>query len=70
MTDRTNAKPKRSVDAKAAAGRPEAADRGEVMRLKAELQAAEARIRELEETQAAVLNRIDWVIDSLHNLPG
>ena len=32
------------------------------------LAAAELRIKELEATQDQVVNRIDWVIDSLHNL--
>lgn len=31
------------------------------------LQLAEERVRLLEERQKAVLDRIDWVIDSLHN---
>lgn len=35
---------------------------------RAELEAARARIAELERSRADVLNRIDWVIDSLHNL--
>lgn len=36
--------------------------------LRAELEAARARIAALEEARAEVVNRIDWVIDSLHNL--
>jgi Tfp pilus assembly protein PilO len=36
--------------------------------LKAELEIARARIAVLEETRSQVVNRIDWVIDSLHNL--
>lgn len=36
--------------------------------LKRELEAARARIAELERAREQVLNRIDWVIDSLHNL--
>ena len=36
--------------------------------LKAELEQARARIAELERRQAEILNRIDWAIDSLHNL--
>lgn len=36
--------------------------------LKAELETARARIAELERRQAETLNRIDWAIDSLHNL--
>jgi ribosome assembly protein YihI (activator of Der GTPase) len=34
-------------------------------RLQASLDAAEARIAELEKTRALVVNRIDWLIDSL-----
>lgn len=37
-------------------------------RLAAELAAAKARIAKLEEARSQVVNRIDWVIDSLHNL--
>lgn len=37
-------------------------------RLAAELEAAKARITALEEAREQVLNRIDWVIDSLHSL--
>ena len=36
--------------------------------LRAELDQATARIRKLEEINRNVLDRIDWVIDSLHNL--
>ena len=36
--------------------------------LRAELEVAQARIAELEKAREQVLNRIDWVIDSLHNL--
>lgn len=36
--------------------------------LRAELEVARARIAELERAREQVLNRIDWVIDSLHNL--
>jgi chromosome segregation ATPase len=36
--------------------------------LRAELEAARARIAALEEAREEVVNRIDWVIDSLHNL--
>jgi len=41
---------------------------GERDRLRAELEKAESRIRALEEGRDQVLNRIDWVIDSLRNL--
>ena len=34
-------------------------------RLKASLEKAEARIAELESSRSAVVNRIDWLIDSL-----
>ncbi len=37
-------------------------------RLLAELEKAESRIRALEEGRDQVLNRIDWVIDSLRSL--
>lgn len=37
-------------------------------RLKAQLEKAESRIRELEESREQVVNRIDWVIDSLRSL--
>lgn len=36
--------------------------------LKAELEAARRRIAELEAARAQVLDRIDWAIDSLHNV--
>lgn len=37
-------------------------------RLLAELKAAQTRIGDLERTREQVVNRIDWVIDSLHSL--
>lgn len=37
-------------------------------RLAAELKAAQTRIRNLEQSREQVLNRIDWVIDSLQSL--
>jgi len=37
-------------------------------KLKAELAAAKSRISELERQREDVINRIDWVIDSLHNV--
>ena len=37
-------------------------------RLLAELKAAQTRIADLERTREQVVNRIDWVIDSLHSL--
>ena len=36
--------------------------------LKAELDAARVKIRLLEEKRSEAVNRIDWVIDSLHNV--
>lgn len=36
--------------------------------LNSELEGAKARIAELEDVQSQVINRIDWVIDSLHNV--
>jgi uncharacterized coiled-coil DUF342 family protein len=38
--------------------------------LKAELEAARARIALLEESGSQVVNRINWVINSLNNLSG
>jgi hypothetical protein len=40
---------------------------GRVRELEAELEQARARIRRLEEERDQIRNRIDWVIDSLHN---
>lgn len=40
----------------------------ECERLEVELAEAKARIAALEEQRKAVVNRIDWMIDSLHNL--
>ena len=37
-------------------------------RLKTQLAEAETRIARLEESRAEAVNRIDWVIDSLHNV--
>ena len=37
-----------------------------VEELRRELAAAHARIAELEQRQSEVLNRIDWILDSLH----
>jgi uncharacterized coiled-coil DUF342 family protein len=37
-------------------------------RLTAQLQEAHERIARLEESRAEAVNRIDWVIDSLHNV--
>lgn len=40
----------------------------ECARLKAELAAAKSRLQELEAQRETLVNRIDWVIDSLHTL--
>jgi uncharacterized coiled-coil DUF342 family protein len=37
-------------------------------RLKSQLSEAEERIGRLEESRSETVNRIDWVIDSLHNV--
>jgi len=37
-------------------------------RLKAQLQEAQERLARLEESRTEAVNRIDWVIDSLHNV--
>jgi hypothetical protein len=69
MAERSTAKPKRREGGKASqtvAADPAGGE--EVARLKAELEAARARIAELEAKHAEIINRIDWVIDSLHNL--
>ena len=42
----------------------------ECARLQAELATASARIKALEEQRELLINRIDWVIDSLHSLTG
>ena len=41
----------------------------DVARLEAELAQAKKRIADLEKCHADIVNRIEWVIDSLHNLP-
>ncbi len=69
MTERNTLKIKRAEDVKSA--RKPATDsdvRSETARLRAELAAAQQRIAELEQRTADALNRIDWAIDSLHNL--
>jgi hypothetical protein len=69
MTERNTLKIKRAEDVKSA--RKPAADgdvRAENARLRAELAVAQQRIAELEQRTAEALNRIDWAIDSLHNL--
>lgn len=37
-------------------------------RLKAQLAEANGRVAQLEQRRAEAVNRIDWVIDSLHNV--
>lgn len=74
MTERSSARPKRGDDSKASrkpsAARASAvgASAAETARLKSDLAAAQKRIAELEQRQTDIVNRIDWVIDSLHNL--
>ena len=70
MTERNTVKMKRAEDLKSA--RKPLADvdvRAENVRLRAELATAQQRIAELESRVADALNRIDWAIDSLHNIP-
>lgn len=70
MTERSAAKIKRSDEPKPArktAGA--AASAAEIARLEAELAKALKRIAELEKCHQDVVNRIEWAIDSLHNLP-
>lgn len=68
MAERNADKAKRSVAAKSAPVRAAEGLAAENAALKAELDQARARIAELERRQAEILNRIDWAIDSLHNL--
>ena len=69
MAERNTAKSKRSEGTKrASTAAAEAGASGQVAGLEAELAAALARIAELEQKHADIINRIDWVIDSLHNL--
>lgn len=69
MAERNTAKTKRSDAVRAA---PKAGASAELAtenaRLEAELAAARTRIAELEQKHEEIVNRIDWVIDSLHNL--
>jgi hypothetical protein len=67
MAERNAAKAKRSEAGKSAP-RSSGGLAAENATLKAELEQARARISELERRQTEILNRIDWAIDSLHNL--
>lgn len=67
MAERNASKAKRTEAGKGAP-RPGSGLAAENAALKAELETARARIAELERRQAEILNRIDWAIDSLHNL--
>ena len=75
--DRDKAKRAGARPAESAAGLAEAVQRLEARAktlererdgLKAELDTARGRIAALEQTRAEAVNRIDWVIDSLHNV--
>lgn len=69
MAERSTAKSKRTEAPKGAAKAPaDGSQTDAITRLEAELAAARGRISELEQKHADVINRIDWVIDSLHNL--
>ena len=69
MTERSTAKSKRPDAAKTPPNPAASGGLGaENARLKAELAEARERIADLELKHAEVINRIDWVIDSLHNL--
>jgi len=56
---------KKSKAAKPAAQSAPVASDARIRDLEDQLAVAEARIAELEATQADVLNRVDWVLDSL-----
>ncbi len=58
----------RSVKGKSASSSKVAKLEAECQALRAELKAAREVIARLEKRQELVVNRIDWVIDSLHNL--
>ena len=68
MAERNTAKSKRSEGAKSAPKAAHAQLEAENARLLSELAAARSRIFELEQQHAEIINRIDWAIDSLHNL--
>ena len=65
----TASKAKRSTSAKPGRKADEAIGLAEQnAKLTTELTAAHERIAELERKHSEIVNRIDWVIDSLHNL--
>lgn len=68
MAERNTAKSKRGEGAKSAAKASDTQLAAENARLHVELAAARSRILELEQKHAEIINRIDWAIDSLHNL--
>ncbi len=80
MAERTQVKSKRPTQRRRSENRAAASqtvDRGaqriktlekECERLEAQLADAEARIARLEASRAEAVNRIDWVLDSLHNV--
>ncbi len=69
MTERSTAKIKRAEDIKSPR-KPstDAGVRSENARLRSELAIAQQRIAELEQRTSDALSRIDWALDSLHNL--
>jgi predicted nucleic acid-binding Zn-ribbon protein len=60
--------PARKAERRAAEQETLASVRAERDRLRMELEAARARIAGLEQRQREVLNRIDWIVDSLNSL--
>lgn len=81
MAERATAKAKRAGQAKTSRGTSaalaQALERLEAKvktlqsekdALRKELAASKSRVKQLEEANTQAVNRIDWVIDSLHNL--